>query len=40
MLDGDWWFVLIHDSISKHPFENNKVTIPSEEDIQGDGNED
>jgi hypothetical protein len=40
VLDGDWWFVLRNDSRSKHVFENNNVTMPSEEDNQGDGNED
>jgi hypothetical protein len=32
MFDGDWWFVLRHDSRSKHHFENKNVIIPSEED--------
>jgi hypothetical protein len=40
VLDGDWWFVLRHDPRSKHIFENNNVTMPSEEDNQGDGNKD
>ena len=40
MLDGDWWFVLIHDPISKHTFENKNVAMTSEEDNQGDGNKD
>jgi hypothetical protein len=30
-LDGDWWFILRHDPISKHLCENNNVTMPSEE---------
>jgi hypothetical protein len=40
VLDGDWWFILRHDMRSKHVFENNNVTMPSEEYNQGDGNED
>jgi hypothetical protein len=40
VLDGDWWFVLRHDMISKHLFNNNNVTMPSDEDNQGDHNED
>jgi hypothetical protein len=40
VLDGDWWFVLRHDPISKHIFENNNVIMSSKEDNQGDGNED
>jgi len=38
VLDGDWLFVLIHVMRSKHCFEKNNVTMPSEEDNQGDGN--
>ena len=31
VLDGDWWFVLIHDPRSKHIFENKNFIMPSEE---------
>jgi hypothetical protein len=40
VLDGDWWFILRHDLISKHLFEKNDVTMSSEEDNHGDGNGD
>jgi len=40
VLVGDWWFILRHDPISKHVFENNNVTMLSKEDNQGDGNAD
>ena len=33
-----WWFVLRHDSISKHLFEKNNVVMSKDEDNQGDGN--
>ena len=39
VLDRDWWFVLRHDSRSKHIFENNSVVMRNDEDNQGDGNE-
>jgi hypothetical protein len=39
VLDEDWWFILRHDPISKHLFENTNVTMPSKEDNQGDGKE-
>jgi hypothetical protein len=32
--------LLRHHMISKHTFENNNVTMPSEEDNQGDDNKD
>jgi hypothetical protein len=38
VLDGDWWFVLRHDLISKHIFEKKNIIVVSEEDNQGDGN--
>ena len=31
VLDRDWWFILRHDSISKHIFDNNNVVIPNHE---------
>ena len=40
VMDGDWWFILRHVSRYKHFFENNNVTMPSEEDNKGDGNKD
>ena len=39
VLDQGWWFILRHDSRSKHLFENNNVVMPNDEDNQGDGNE-
>ena len=38
VLDRDWWFVLKHDPISKHIFENNNVIMQGEQDNQGDDN--
>jgi len=38
VLNEDWWSVLRHRS--KHIFYKNNVTMPSDEDNQGDGNED
>ena len=40
VLGGDWWFILRHDPRSKHLFVKKNVTMPSEEDNQGDDNED
>ena len=40
VLVRDRWFVLKHDSRSKHLSENNNVIIPNQEDNQGDGDED
>ena len=40
VFDGDWWFVLRHDPIFKHIFYKDNVTMPSEEDNQGDGKKD
>jgi hypothetical protein len=40
VLDGDWWFVLRNDLRSKNVFDNNNVTMSSEEVSQGDDNED
>ena len=37
VLDRDWWFILIHNSISKHIFETNAF-MPSGEHNQGDDN--
>ena len=37
VLDRDWWFVLTHDTRSKHIFEKNIVIMPYElEDNEGD----
>ena len=30
VLDRDWWFILRHDTGSKHIFENNSVIVASE----------
>ena len=38
VLDKDWWFILRHDPIFKHVFENNNVSMPIGEDNEGDGN--
>ena len=38
VLDRDWWFILRHDPRSKHAFENNSVSMPTEEDNEGDDN--
>ena len=38
VLDRYWWFILRHDPISKHVFENKNVSIPTEEDNVGVGN--
>jgi hypothetical protein len=40
LLNEDWRFILRHDLRYKHIFENNIVTMTSEEDNPGDGNED
>jgi hypothetical protein len=39
VLDGDWCFALRHNP-DLNIFENNNVTMPSEEDNQGDGKKD
>jgi len=38
VLDRDRSFILRHDPRSKHIFENNNVTMPSEEDNHDDDN--
>jgi hypothetical protein len=38
VLDRNSWFVLRHNPISKHIFENNNVIMLSEEDNEGDDN--
>jgi hypothetical protein len=40
VLDGDWWFVLIHVPRSRHRFEKNNVTMPSEKDNKVESYED